>query len=189
MQQQTFSCCSRLCRCVLLHTEWLSSVSEFPCVMRGGTRRGTTVVVCKVSGPPVLCYAYHWVLGPRCSATHTPRGYSRRDPIGTRFAMALFLVLGQHFRIVVIMRLRILATIATDPLFDIIRTWARTLQVHFSFGVKSPHTHPSRGLPFAQPPLGSLHWEPPALRAASSDSTRFGDFFKASCLSARSRTL
>ena len=35
-------------------------------------------VVCKVSGPPVLCYASHWLWGPRCSATHTSRGYSRR---------------------------------------------------------------------------------------------------------------
>ena len=34
----------------------------------------------------------------------------------------VFLVLGQYFRIVVIMRLRILATIAIDPLFEIIRT-------------------------------------------------------------------
>ena len=34
----------------------------------------------------------------------------------------VFLVLGQHFRIVVIMRLRMLATIAIDPLFEIIRT-------------------------------------------------------------------
>ena len=38
----------------------------------------TPVVVCKVSGPPVLCYASHWLWGPRCSATHTSRGYSRR---------------------------------------------------------------------------------------------------------------
>ena len=38
----------------------------------------TPVIVCKVSGPPVLCYASHWLLGPRCSATHTSRGYSRR---------------------------------------------------------------------------------------------------------------
>ena len=34
----------------------------------------------------------------------------------------VFLVLGQYFRIVVIMGLRILATIAIDPLFEIIRT-------------------------------------------------------------------
>ena len=34
----------------------------------------------------------------------------------------VFLVFGQYFRIVVIMRLRILATIAINPLFEIIRT-------------------------------------------------------------------
>ena len=49
----------------------------------------TPVVVCKVSGPPVLCYASHWVWGPRCSATHTSRGCSRRALFSTRLAMAL----------------------------------------------------------------------------------------------------
>ena len=38
----------------------------------------TLVVVCKVSSPPVLCYASHGLWGPRCSATHASRGYSRR---------------------------------------------------------------------------------------------------------------
>ena len=38
----------------------------------------TPVVVSKVSGPPVLCYASRWLWGPRCAATHTSRGYSRR---------------------------------------------------------------------------------------------------------------
>ena len=38
----------------------------------------TPVVVCKVSGPPVLGYASNWVWAPRCSATHTSRGNSRR---------------------------------------------------------------------------------------------------------------
>ena len=85
----------------------------------------------------------------------------------------VFLVLGQHFRILVIMRLRSLATIATDPLFEIIRTivsstvtaareatsaqaasrhpppWARSLQVHFSFGVESPYTYVRKKLSIA----------------------------------------
>ena len=76
------------------------------------------------------------------------------------------------------MRLRILATIAIDPLFEIIRTivainsctsprshfgtssvppsppWARTLQVHFLLALNR-RTHPARGHPFARHPLGS----------------------------------
>ena len=38
----------------------------------------TPVVVCKVSGPPVLRYASHWVWTPPCFATHMSSGYSRR---------------------------------------------------------------------------------------------------------------
>ena len=74
-------------------------------------------------GPPVLCYASHWLWGPRCSATHTSRGYSRRPYWHSVCdGFHVFLVLGQYFRIVVIRRLRILATIAIDPLSEIIRT-------------------------------------------------------------------
>ena len=76
----------------------------------------------------------------------------------------VFLVLGQYFRIVVIMRLRILATIAIDPLFEIKRTKVAInsctsprshigtssvppphhhgrgpCRCKFSFGVKSPY--------------------------------------------------
>ena len=56
------------------------------------------------------------------------------------------------------MRLKILAIIAMDPLFEIIRTrhpppWARTLQVHFSFGVKSPYTSLKRA-PFRPASFG-----------------------------------
>ena len=85
----------------------------------------TPVVVCKVSGTPVLGYASHWVWGPRCSATHTSRGFNRRAllALGSRWPSCI-LVLGQYFRIVrivVIMRLTILA-IAIAPLFVIIRT-------------------------------------------------------------------
>ena len=89
-----------------------------------------------------------------------------------RVALHVFLVLGQHFRIVVIMRLTIMATIAIAPLFVIIRTimpstvapareatsaqassrhpppLARTLQVHVSFGVITPYTSQKR-TPFA----------------------------------------
>ena len=32
----------------------------------------------KFRGRPVLGYASHWVLGPRCSATQTSRGYSQK---------------------------------------------------------------------------------------------------------------
>ena len=63
-------------------------------------------------------------LGPTVLGhTYIPRLQSE-GPIGTRIAMAFmyFLVLGQYFRSVVIMRLRILATIAIDPLFEIVRT-------------------------------------------------------------------
>ena len=87
----------------------------------------------------------------------------------------VFLVLGQYFRIVVIMRLRILATIAIDPLFEIIRTLVAinsctsprshigTSSVPppttmfadpasaFSFGVKSPYTSSKRA-PFGFTP-------------------------------------
>ena len=42
----------------------------------------------------------------------------------------VFLVLEQYFRIVVIMRLRILATIAIDPLFEMIRTIVAIKQLH-----------------------------------------------------------
>ena len=64
------------------------------------------------SGPTVLGHTY------------IPRLQSE-GPIGTRFAMAFMkiLVFGHYFRIVVIMRLRILATIAIDSLFETIRTF------------------------------------------------------------------
>ena len=88
----------------------------------------------------------------------------------------VFLVLGQFFRIVVIMRLRILATIAIDPLFEIIRTKlainsCTSPRSHFGtssvpppttmgadpastfFGVKSPYTSSKRA-PFRPVPFG-----------------------------------
>ena len=82
----------------------------------------TPVVVCKVSGPPVLCYASHWAHGaqPHIHPAVTfggPYWHSVCD------GLRVFLVLGQYFRIVVFMRLRILATIAIDPLFEITRTF------------------------------------------------------------------
>ena len=115
-------------------------------------------------------------LGNRMSDVFRPhcgRGLCRKDSDRRKRRVdqspddlcGVFVVLGQHFRIVVIMRLRILATIAIDPLFEIIRPfvainsllhqpakpsaqaasrhpppWAGTLQVHFSCGVKSPYT-------------------------------------------------
>ena len=130
-------------------------------------------------GPPVLCYASHWVLGPRCSATHPavtvagPYWHSVCD------GLHVFLVLGQHFRIVVIMRLRILATIASDLMFEIIRTFmainsCTSPRSHIGTSSIPPpttmgadpasaffilalnrHTHPSGGPPFVQLPLGS----------------------------------
>ena len=54
----------------------------------------------------------------------------------------VFLVLGQYFRIVVIMRLRILATIATDPLFEIVRTVSGYQQLHQP---AKPHRHNKTG--------------------------------------------
>ena len=83
----------------------------------------THVVVCKVSGPPVLCYASHWLRRPHIHPAVTvggPYWHSVCD------GFHVFLVLGQYLRIVVIMRLRILATIAIDPLFEIIRTIVAT---------------------------------------------------------------
>ena len=91
----------------------------------------------------------------------------------------VFLVLGQHFRIVVIMRLRILATIASDPLFENFRTTmpinsCTSPRSHIGTSSVPPpttmdadpacaffilalnrHTHPSGGPPFVQLPLGS----------------------------------
>ena len=72
----------------------------------------TLVVVCKASGPPVLGYASDWVLGPTVLGhTCIPRS-QLEGLVGTRFALVFkyFLVLGQYFRIVVIMTLTILAT-------------------------------------------------------------------------------
>ena len=93
----------------------------------------------------------------------------------------VFRVLGQYFRIVVIMRLRILATIAIDLLFEIIQNYGGLQQLHqpakphrhkqrpathhhgrgpcmciFLLALNR-HTHPARGPPFARPPLGSPH--------------------------------
>ena len=49
-------------------------------------------------------------------------------PLSVCDGLHVFLVLGQYFRIVVIMRLRISATIAIDPLFEIVRTkWPSTV--------------------------------------------------------------
>ena len=63
-----------------------------------------------------------WGLGPRCSATHTSRGCSRRAHWhSVCVGLPVFLALGQQIRIVVVMRLTILATIAIAPLFVTIR--------------------------------------------------------------------
>ena len=54
----------------------------------------------------------------------------------------VFLVLGQYFRIVVIMRLRILATIAIDPLFEKISNYCGHQQLHQP---AKPHRHKQPG--------------------------------------------
>ena len=90
--------------------------------------------------------------------------------------LRVFLVLGQYFRIVVFMRLRILATIAIDPLFEITRTFMAInsctspgshigtssvpspttmgglCKCIFLFGVESPYTSPHRA-PLSPSPL------------------------------------
>ena len=132
----------------------------------------TPVVVCKVSGrpsfaTPLIGFGAH---GARphihpAVAVGGPYWHSVGD------GLHMFLVLGQYFRIVVIMRLRILATklyelfwpstVAPDREATSAQAAshhppprARTLQVHFLLALNR-HTHPSRGHPFAQPPLGS----------------------------------
>ena len=87
----------------------------------------------------------------------------------------VFLVLGQYIKIVVIMRLRILATIAIDRLFENIKTGMAItreatsaqaaspspttigvdLASAFSFGVKSPYTSLKRA-PFRPAPFGFI---------------------------------
>ena len=119
----------------------------------------TPVVVCRDSGPPVLCFASHWVWGPRVLG-HTihpavtvggPHGHSVCD--------------GLHVFLVLI-----------DPLFEIIRTFVAinsctSLRSHIgTSSVPSPttmgadlasafflwalnrHTHPARGPTFARYP-------------------------------------
>ena len=86
-----------------------SACSVFLCFVRKTPKH----FVCEVSGPFVLCDTSHWLWGPRCSATHA----SHSVCVGSH----VLFVLGQHFRIVIIMRLGISATIAIDPLFEIIR--------------------------------------------------------------------
>ena len=140
----------------------------------------TPVVVCKVSGPPVLFYASHWLWGTRCSPHIHPAvtvGGSYWHSVCDGFHVLL--VLCQNFRIVVIMRLRILATIASDPLFEIIRTIVAinsctSPRSHFGTSSVPPPTtmgaDPSsafffwrqidihtqqEGHDFARPPLGS----------------------------------
>ena len=60
--------------------------------------------------------------GPRCSATHPAVTVGGPHWHSVCRGLHVFLVLGQYFRSVVTMRLRILATIAIDPLFENIRT-------------------------------------------------------------------
>ena len=121
-------------------------------------------------GPPVLCCASHWVLGPRCSATHTHPAVTVAGPFWHSVCdgLRVFLV-RQYFRIVVIMRLRILATSAIDPLRNYTplhqpakphRHKQRPITHHHGHGplkcvfllALTRHTHPSRGPPFAQSP-------------------------------------
>ena len=130
-------------------------------------------VVCNFSEPPVLCCASHWLWGPRVLG-HT------YIPLSVCDGLHVFLVLGQYFRIVVIVRLQNLSHHRHWPTVRIVRTTVPInsctsakphrhkqrpithhhgrgpCKVQFSFGVKSPCTSLKR-LPVAQPPLGSPH--------------------------------
>ena len=75
------------------------------------------VVVCKVPGP-LIGFGAHGAR-PHIHPAVTVGGHCWHSVCD---GFHVFLVLGQYFRIVVIMRLRFLATIAIDPLFEIIRT-------------------------------------------------------------------
>ena len=126
---------------------------------------------CKDSGPPLSLG-----LEPHGGRPHTHPAFT----VGGHHWHSVcdgLQVLCQYFRNVVIMRLRILATIAIDPLFESFSNFlwpstvapareatsaqaashhptplARTLQVHFLLALNR-HTHPSRGHPFRPAPF------------------------------------
>ena len=142
----------------------------------------TPVVVCKVSGPPVLYYAYNWLWGPRCSATHTSRGYSRRAllALGLRWLSCIpcprpILQNCRHHETQNLSHHRHRPTVRNYTNYSghqqlhqpakPHRHKQRPATHHHGRGpckcifllALNRHTHPSRGPPFAWSPLGSPH--------------------------------
>ena len=142
----------------------------------------TPGVVCKVSGSPVFGYASHWVWGPRCSATRTSRGYSRRAllALGLRWPSCIpcprpILQNCRHHENQNLSHHRHCSTVRNFSNFHGHQQLHEPAKPHRHkqrpinhLHGKGPckfifllslyrHTHLSRGLPFAQLPLGSPH--------------------------------
>ena len=128
----------------------------------------TPVVVCKVSGRPSFAAPLigFWAHGAR---PHIHPAVTVGGPFWHSVCDGLRVSLVRQY---VIMRLRILATIAIDPLRNYTqlhqpakphRHKQRPITHHHGHGpckcvflfALNCHTHPSRGPPFAQSPLGS----------------------------------
>ena len=143
---------------------------------------GIVRVLC-LSIPSSLCSVIGWSqwLGRFELSGEPKKGARIKAARSVCVGLHLFFVLGQYFRIVVIIRHTILATIAIAPLFVFFSNhnghqqlqpareatsaqassnhpppWARTLQVHVSFGVFFAIHVPEEGPPFARVPFGSL---------------------------------